>query len=53
MFKLLAIINGCLRFGFFGWQMFVHLIGEPGSGKGTFARLMEKIIGEENSQPCS
>jgi putative DNA primase/helicase len=53
MFKLLAIINGCLRFGFFGWQMFVHLIGDPGSGKGTFARLMEKIIGEENSQPCS
>ena len=53
MFKLLAIINGCLRFGFFGWQMLVHLIGEPGSGKGTFARLMEKLVGEENSQPCS
>jgi putative DNA primase/helicase len=53
MFKLLAIINGCLRFGFFGWQMFVHLIGEPGSGKGTFARLMEKLVGKDNSQPCS
>jgi putative DNA primase/helicase len=53
MFKLLAIINGCLRFGFFGWQMFVHLIGDPGSGKGTFARLLEKIVGEDNSQPCS
>jgi putative DNA primase/helicase len=53
MFKLLAIINGCLRFGFFGWQMFVHLIGDPGSGKGTFARLLEKLVGKENSQPCS
>jgi len=53
MFKLLAIINGCLRFGFFGWQMFVHLIGDPGSGKGTFARLLEKIVGKENNQPCS
>ena len=53
MFKLLAIINGCLRFGFFGWQMFVHLIGDPGSGKGTFARLMEKVVGKDNTQPCS
>ena len=53
MFKLLAIINGCLRFGFFGWQMFVHLIGDPGSGKGTFARLMEKVVGKDNNQPCS
>src|SRR4028119_373562 len=53
MFKLLAIINGCLRFGFHGWQMFVHLIGDPGSGKGTFARLLEKLVGKENSQPCS
>jgi len=53
MFKLLAIINGCLRFGFFGWQMFVHLIGDPGSGKGTFARLLEKVVGKENNQPCS
>jgi putative DNA primase/helicase len=53
MFKLLAIINGCLRFGFFGWQMFVHLIGDPGSGKGTFARLLEKVVGKDNNQPCS
>ncbi|MEG4812735.1 DUF3854 domain-containing protein [Microcoleus sp. F8-D3] len=53
IFKLLAIINGCLRFGFHGWQMLVHLIGAPGSGKGTFARLMEKVVGKENAQPCS
>jgi putative DNA primase/helicase len=31
----------------------VHLIGAPGSGKGTFARLMEKIVGKDNTQPCS
>ncbi|MEG4271143.1 MULTISPECIES: DUF3854 domain-containing protein [unclassified Microcoleus] len=53
IFKLLAIINGCLRFSFHGWQQFVHLIGVPGSGKGTFARLMQKVVGKENNQPCS
>ncbi|MEG4804141.1 DUF5906 domain-containing protein, partial [Microcoleus sp. ARI1-B5] len=53
IFKLLAIINGCLRFGFHDWQQFVHLIGAPGSGKGTFARLMEKVVGKDNTQPCS
>jgi putative DNA primase/helicase len=53
IFKLLAIINGCLRFSFHGWQQFVHLIGAPGSGKGTFARLLEKIVGKDNTQPCS
>jgi len=53
IFKLLAIINGCLRFSFHGWQQFVHLIGAPGSGKGTFARLMEKVVGKNNTQPCS
>jgi putative DNA primase/helicase len=53
IFKLLAIINGCLRFGFHGWQQFVHLIGAPGSGKGTFARLMEKVVGKDNTQPCA
>jgi len=51
--KLLAIVNGCLRFSFHGWQQFVHLIGVPGSGKGTFARLLEKVVGKENSQPCA
>ncbi|MEG4965189.1 DUF3854 domain-containing protein [Microcoleus sp. B6-A1] len=53
IFKLLAIVNSCLRFSFYGYQQFVHLIGVPGSGKGTFARLMEKIVGKGNSQPCS
>ena len=53
IFKLLAIINSCLRFSFYGYQQFVHFIGVPGSGKGTCARLMEKVVGKGNSQPCS
>ncbi|MEG4396372.1 DUF3854 domain-containing protein [Microcoleus sp. BROC3] len=53
MFKLLAIVNSCLRFSFYGYQQFVHFIGVPGSGKGTCARLMEKIVGKGNTQPCS
>ncbi|MEG5174895.1 DUF3854 domain-containing protein [Microcoleus sp. B3-D7] len=53
IFKLLAIIKSCLRFSFYGYQQFVHFIGVPGSGKGTCARLMEKIVGKGNHQPCS
>ena len=50
--KLLAIINGLLKFRFFDLQMFVHLIGKPGSGKGTFIRLLQKIVGRENWKGC-
>lgn len=46
--KLLAIINGLIKFKFHDLQMFVHLIGKPGSGKGTFARLCQKIVGVDN-----
>ena len=53
IFKLLAIVNSCLRFSFHGYQQFVHFIGVPGSGKGTCARLFEKIVGKNNTQPCS
>ncbi|WP_333148034.1 MULTISPECIES: DUF5906 domain-containing protein [unclassified Microcoleus] len=53
IFKLLAIINSCLRFSFHGYQQFVHFIGVPGSGKGTCARLIEKVVGKDNTQPCS
>lgn len=52
IFKLLAIINGLLKFRFFDLQMFVHLIGKPGSGKGTFIRLLQKIVGRENWKGC-
>jgi phage/plasmid-associated DNA primase len=50
--KLLAIINGVLKFRFFALQMFVHLVGKPGTGKGTFARLLEKIVGRDNWRGC-
>jgi putative DNA primase/helicase len=46
--KLLAIVNGVIKFRFHDLQMFIHLIGKPGSGKGTFSRLLEKIVGKEN-----
>lgn len=50
--KLLAIVNGLLKFRFFDLQMFVHLIGKPGSGKGTFVRLLQKIVGRDNWKGC-
>lgn len=46
--KLLATCNGVLKFRFFDLQMFVLLIGVPGSGKGTFARLLESMVGKQN-----
>jgi len=53
IFKLLAIINGLLKFRFgFDLQMFVHLIGKPGSGKGTFIRLLQKVVGRDNWKGC-
>jgi putative DNA primase/helicase len=50
--KLLAVVNGLLKFKFFNLQMFVHLIGKPGSGKGTFIRLLQKIVGRDNWKGC-
>lgn len=50
--KLLAIVNGIIKWR---WgqdlQQFVHLIGAPGTGKGTFVRLLEKIVGSDNFAP--
>ena len=52
MLKLLAIVNAVLKYRFFDLQMFVHSVGAPGSGKGTFARLLEKVVGRENFKGC-
>jgi len=52
MFKLLAIINALLKYRFFDLQMFVHLVGAPGSGKGKFMRFCQKLVGKGNSIAC-
>jgi len=52
MFKLLAIVNALLKHRFFDLQMFVHLVGAPGSGKGKFARFCQKLVGQENTIGC-
>lgn len=33
--------------------MFVHLVGKPGTGKGTFSRILEKIVGDANCTASS
>ena len=52
MFKLLAIINALLKYRFFDLQMFVHLVGAPGSGKGKFMRFCQKLLGKGNTIAC-
>lgn len=51
--KLLAVVAGILRFRFAKLQKFVHLIGEPGTGKGTFMRLLKDVVGATNTQSAS
>lgn len=46
---LLAIVNGVIKQRFSELHKFIYLIGKPGSGKSTFARLLNKIIGEVNN----
>lgn len=51
--KLLAVVAGILRFRLAKLQKFVHLIGEPGTGKGTFMRLLKDVVGATNTQSAS
>ena len=46
--KLVAAVNGVIKFRFHELQMFLCLVGVPGAGKGTFARLLEKMVGRSN-----
>jgi putative DNA primase/helicase len=52
MLKLLAIGNGILKHRLFDLQMFIHLIGKPGSGKGKYARFCQKLVGKDNTIAC-
>jgi putative DNA primase/helicase len=44
--QILAVINVCL-IERPDLQYFLHLVGEPGTGKGLFARLLQAIVGPE------
>ena len=47
--KLLAIVNGVVKFRYHDLQMFVHLVGKPGTGKSTFAELLSACVGTANT----
>ena len=47
--KLLAIVNGVVKFRFHDLQMFVHVVGKPGTGKSTFAELLSTCVGTANT----
>lgn len=51
--KLIAVVAGVIRFRFSKLQRFVHLIGEPGTGKGTFTRLLKDVVGAKNCEAAS
>lgn len=46
--KILAITNAIIKCEFSNLQMFVHLVGEPGAGKGTLIRLWQNMLGKDN-----
>ncbi|WP_171815452.1 DNA primase family protein [Stanieria cyanosphaera] len=46
----LAVINSILTYKLSEFQKFIYLIGQPGSGKGTLMRLLEKIVGKTNHE---
>lgn len=46
--KALAVINAVATFRFSELQLFLHTYGKPGTGKGTFSRLLQELVGEGN-----
>jgi putative DNA primase/helicase len=51
--RILAMIAGVIRGDFAKSEKFVHIIGRPGTGKGTLLRTMQKIIGKESCASSS
>lgn len=46
--KALAAINAIATFRFSELQLFLHTYGKPGTGKGTFNRLLLDLVGKGN-----
>ncbi|WP_044169910.1 DUF5906 domain-containing protein, partial [Kamptonema formosum] len=46
--KLLAVVSATLKWQWRNLQRFPYLVGPPGAGKGTFYRLLRKVVGKEN-----
>lgn len=45
---LRAFVRAALTLNMSSYQKYLELYGDPGSGKGTFMRLVEMLIGESN-----
>jgi putative DNA primase/helicase len=49
LLKLVAAINGVLTHRLSYHHKFITLIGSPGSGKSSFARLLNRMVGDDNT----
>lgn len=49
LLKLVAVINGVLTHRLSYHHKFITLIGSPGSGKSSFARLLNRMVGDDNT----
>lgn len=48
--QLLGIINGIIKKKFSEYQRFLHFMGKPATGKGTFVRFLQDIVGTSNHE---
>lgn len=51
--KLLAVCNAVMKWRLSEFQMFVHVVGEPGAGKGTLTKLLEGLVGKDNRESAT
>lgn len=51
--QLVAFMSAALRGDSYKYQRYLNLRGVQGSGKGVFIKLIERMIGKENSVPFS
>lgn len=50
---LVTLAAGILRFRMSKLQRFAHLLGDPGTGKGTYLKFLEDVVGGVNTQSAS